>query len=318
MDSLNRRALLLGLGGAGVMALAGCAKPAADAGASVDCKGDNALLRSLAALETKSGGKLGVGLLDCKHGTLVGRRLDKRFTMCSTFKLSLVAAVLAKMDAGEILADASLPISKGDPVGHSPVVRARLDAGEHSMTILDLCDAAQTQSDNGASNILLRKIGGPAALTAYWRSLGDMTSRLDRYEPELNASHGDDLRDTTTAAAMARSMRAMLVGNALQPASRERLIDWTIATQTGLKRLRGGLPTDWRAGDKTGTNPGDGSYAGKINDLAIVWHPKRAEPFIITAFLESPVKGADGIRPEDEAVLAQVGRLASQWIATKV
>jgi beta-lactamase class A len=215
------------------------------------------------------------------------------------------------------MADARLPIGKDDPVGHSPAVRARLDAGQRDMTILDLCEAAQTQSDNGASNILLRKLGGPAVLTAFWRTLGDGTSRLDRYEPALNTSHGGDPRDTTSAAAMARSLHAMLAGPLLKPASRERLIGWTVATQTGLKRLRGGLPAGWRAGDKTGTNVTDGSYADKYNDIAICWHPGRVEPFLIAAFLESAVKGADGIRAQDEAVLAQAGRIAGQWIATR-
>ncbi len=315
---MTRRILLSCLGGTGLIALTGCSKVASSKVADGDCKGDNALSRTLGALETRSGGKLGVAVLDCKDGMLVGRRLDERFTMCSTFKLSLVAAIFARVDAGGMALNASMPINKDDPVGHSPVVRAKLDAGARSMTILDLCDAAQTQSDNGAANILLRKIGGPAALTTYWRTLGDTTSHLDHYEPALNTSHDGDPLDTTSPAAIAQSMRTMLTGNALKPESRTRLIDLMSVTQTGLKRLRGGLPADWRAGDKTGTNPGDGSYAGKINDIAICWHPARPEPFILTAFLESAVKGGERARPEDEAVLAEIGRIGSKWIAGRI
>lgn len=268
----------------------------------------------LAALEARSGGKLGVAMLDSKTGTIAGHRLDERFTMCSTFKLTLAGAILAQIDAGKIAANAVLPITRNDPVGHSPVLRAALDKGETSMAVLALAQAAQEQSDNGASNILLRKLGGPAALTAFWRRLGDRTTRLDRYEPDLNTSHDGDPRDTSTPVAMARSMRAILADPVLKPASRERLIGWTVATQTGLKRLRSGLPTGWRAGDKTGTNPGDGSYAGKVNDLAIVWQPGRAEPFLIAAFLETSARGGD-TWAEDEAVLAQAGAIAADWIA---
>ncbi len=271
----------------------------------------------LAALEARSGGKLGVAMLDGKTGVIAGHRLDERFTMCSTFKLTLAAAILAQIDAGKIAANAVLPITRSDPVGHSPVLRAALDKGETSMAILALARAAQEQSDNGASNILLRKLGGPAALTAFWRRLGDRTTRLDRNEPLLNTSHDGDPRDSSTPAAMARSMRAIISGPALKPASREHLIGWTVATQTGLKRLRAGLPAGWRAGDKTGTNPGDGSYAGKVNDLAIVWHPGRAEPFLVTAFLETAARGGD-TRAEDEAVLAQAGKIAASWIAASV
>jgi len=276
----------------------------------------DATAKALAALEARAGGRLGVAILDGKSGTLTGHRLGERFTMCSTFKMSLAAAVLARIDAGSIRADERLLITRADPVGHSPAVRAALDAGQGSMGILDLCEAAQVVSDNGASNILLRKIGGPAALTAYWRKLGDKVTRLDRYEPELNTSHDGDPRDTTSPAAMARSMRAILSGPALKPASRDRLIDWMTATQTGLKRLRGGFPAGWKAGDKTGTNPGDGRYAGKTNDLAMVWHPGRTEPFFVTALYES-VKGTQ-TRPEDETVLAEAGKIAATWIARRI
>jgi beta-lactamase class A len=268
------------------------------------------LTDALAALEKSSGGKLGAAVLDCKDVTVVGHRTNERFTMCSTFKLSLAAAVLARIDAGAIAPHAVLPIAKADPVGHSPVVIAALDKGETQMSVLALAEAAQTQSDNGAANILLRKIGGPAALTAFWRALGDDVSRLDRYEPGLNTSHDGDPRDTTTPAAMANVLRSILTRPALLASSQKRLIGWMEATQTGMKRLRSGLPTGWRAGDKTGTMNG-AAYPDKTNDLAIVWHPKRAEPFILAGFVEGKADGA-------EAVLAEVGRVAAHWIEGRV
>jgi len=307
--AFDRRGAIAGFGATGLLALTGC-KGAHEA---VD-EADEAFRQALADLEGRAGGKLGVCVLDCRDGALAGHRLDERFTMCSTFKLPLAALVLARMDAGAIALDAMLPISPADPVGHAPVVRARLAQGATSMAILELGEAAQTQSDNGAANILLRALGGPQALTAFFRSLGDEVTRLDRYEPALNTSHDGDLRDTTTARAMARSLRAILTGAVLTPASRTRLIAWMVATRTGLTRLRGGLPADWRAGDKTGTAASDGSYAGKANDVAICRHPRRAEPFIITAFYETAGHSVDGPQPEDDAVIAQAGRIASQWI----
>jgi len=315
----DRRTLLLG-------SLALCALPLAACGpAAQEAKADDPqapvpdIAAALAALEAKSGSvRLGLAVLDGRDGAVAGHRLAERFTMCSTFKLSLAAAIFAQIDAGKIGDDLALPLVREEAVGHAPVVKAALAAGERRMTVLALAKAAQVESDNGAANILLRHIGGPEALTAFWRSLGDDVTRLDRYEPALNVSHGDDHRDTTTPAAMAGAMRAMFTGAALSPTSRERLIGWTIETRTGLKRLRGGLPADWRAGDKTGTNPGDGSYASKTNDLALLWHPARAEPFFITGFLESPVKGEPAMLPEHDAVLAQAGRIAAQWIAARV
>ena len=307
MIDRGRRLLIHGIGGAAMLAVVG--KLSADAIASINA--------DLAALERRSGGRLGVAVLDGRSGALVGHRLHSRFALCSTFKLSLAAAILARIDAGSIAPNARLLITRADPVGHSPVVRAHLDAGESSMAVLDLAEAAQTQSDNGAANILLRKIGGPAVLTAFWRRLGDGVSRLDRYEPGLNTSQGRDLRDTTTPAAMAQTICAILSGPLLKPASRARLIDCTVATRTGLSRLRAGLPADWRVGDKTGTMNGDKTLNDKYNDVAICWRPNRAEPHFITAYFESAVRGHDGARPEDDAVLAEVGRITARWIEAR-
>ena len=307
MSHADRRTVLLGMGGLGLLALSACAsqgQAASDPGA------DKTLTDALAALEKSSDCKLGAAVLDCKDVTVVGHRSNERFTMCSTFKLSLAAAVLARIDAGQMKSDDKLPIAPKDIVGHAPVVKAALDKGEKQLDILTLAKAAQTQSDNGAANILLRKIGGPAALTAFWRALGDDVSRLDRYEPELNTSHDGDPRDTTTPTAMANTLRSILTRPALLASSRSQLIGWMEDTQTGLKRIRAGLPASWRAGDKTGTMNG-AAYPDKTNDLAIVWHPKRSEPFILTGFVEGKADGA-------EAVLAEVGRVAARWIEGRV
>jgi beta-lactamase class A len=83
-----------------------------------------------------------------------------------------------------------------------------------------------------------------------------------------------------------------------------------LATQTGSKRIRAGLPKDWRAGDKTGTATAD-SMTDKCNDVAVAWPPGKA-PMIVAAYFDSAVKSAE-TRDEDQAVLAEVGRIAAAW-----
>ncbi|WP_164489765.1 serine hydrolase, partial [Raoultella ornithinolytica] len=64
---------------------------------------------------------------------------------------------------------------------------------------------AITLSDNTAANLLLTTLGGPQGLTTFLRHSGDQTSRLDRWETELNEARPGDVRDTTTPEAMART-----------------------------------------------------------------------------------------------------------------
>ncbi|MCQ9617853.1 serine hydrolase [Paenalcaligenes niemegkensis] len=115
-----------------------------------------------------------------------------------------------------------------------------------------LCAATLRTSDNTAANKVLEALGGPGAVTAFLRTIDDKTTRLDRWETELNEATPGDLRDTTTPAAMASSSQELLLGDALSPSARETLIKWLINNEVGGPLLRAGLPDDWRIGDRTG------------------------------------------------------------------
>lgn len=263
--------------------------------------------RKLGELERRAGGRLGVCVIDTASGRRVGHRMDERFAMCSTFKLPLAAAVLQRADQATLSLDTILAYTKDDMVPNAPVGEANLLKG--GMTVREAAEAAQKVSDNVAANLLLKLLGGPAAFTQFFRSLGDTVTRIDRYEPSMNEVKPGDERDTTTPGAMGQTLVKILTGDALKPASRDLLIQWMIDTQTGAKRLRAGLPADWRAGDKTGT--GLNSGAAQINDMAIVWPPGRA-PIIITSYLRMSMT-PETLRDKDQAVLAEVGRIAAAW-----
>ena len=260
---------------------------------------------ALAALERRSGGRLGVCVLDTASGAQAGLRMGERFGLTSTFKLLLAAAVLQHPDAQRRIA-----FGEADLVAHSPVVRAHLASG--GMKAIELAEATQTTSDNAAANLLLRHLwGGPAGFTDWLRRQGDRVTRLDRYETDLNRVMPGEARDTTTPAAMAATAAHLLVGGGLDRSAAAQLIAWMEATRTGGRRLRAGLPAHWRAGDKTGTAM-HGSMPDKINDVAIVWPHGRA-PWILAAYYDGPQRNSARPRPEDEAVLAEVGRIVGGW-----
>jgi beta-lactamase class A len=136
------------------------------------------------------------------------------------------------------------------------------------MSMSEICDAALTRSDNTAGNALLRQIGGPEALTSFARTLGDDQTRLDRWEPELNEALPGDPRDTTTPRALGIGYRRLLIDDALEPPSRDRLLSWMQANITSSKRFRAGLPPGWTSADKTGA----GGF-GTTNDAGLLIGP---------------------------------------------
>lgn len=260
------------------------------------------LEEQFAALERGVGGRLGVAVLDARNFRLAGYRDGERFPMCSTFKLLLAAHVLARVDVGRERLDRQVRYSRYDLVTYSPATGPNVAQG--AMSIDALCEAAVTLSDNTAANLLLRETDGPAALTKFVRGLGDPTTRLDRVEPALNEARPGDVRDTTTPAAMAQSIRALLFGNALSAASRTRLESWLRANRTGGARLRAGLAPGWQAGDKTGTGE-----RGTTNDVGVLWTPG-GTPVIVAAYLTE----CDAPAAAREATLAAVARaIVERW-----
>lgn len=255
--------------------------------------------QALAKLEAASRGRLGVALLDVGSGQAAGYRADERFLMLSSFKTLSAAYVLARADRGEDQLSRRIPITDADVQEYSPVTR--LHVGPRGMTLAELCEATITTSDNAAVNLMHKSYGGPQALTRYLRGLGDTVTRHDRYEPELNRLHPSEPQDTTTPRAMARTLDTLLFGDALKPQSRQQLQSWLLANTTGGKRLRAGMPADWKIGEKTGTY----SKVG-CNDAGFA-QPPGAAPIIIAAYLETTAVPME----ERDRCIAEVGRLVA-------
>ena len=259
-----------------------------------------------AAIERASGGRLGVYVLDMASARTLAWRGDSRFPFCSSFKAPLAAFVLSKVDRGELRLDQAVHYGAADELPYyAPITRKHMAEG--AMTLEALCAAAVDYSDNIAANLLLRETGGPQALTAWMRSIGDATFQLAHNEPHLNLSRFGAAADTTTPRAMAQSFRRLALGDVLSPASRALWVSWLQANTTGDKRLRAGLPSGWRVGDKTGTwNEGWFSTV----DIAVAWPPGRA-PLVIAGFVTDQPSTAAG-----EAALAEVARQAAAWAQT--
>lgn len=259
---------------------------------------------ALVAYERDTGGRIGVYAENLSSGAKIAWRADERFVMCSTFKASLAAFVLARVDNGEEKLANMVAYGQKDIEEYAPVAKQNLAQGakEAAMSVSDMCKAIVELSDNTCANMLLARVGGPEALTAFWRRAGDTVSRLDHNEPELNRSPPGDPHDTTTPSAMAGNVRRFLLGSVLTPSSREQLTQWMVDCKTGNNRLRGGLPKDWKVGDKTGNNGKDAS-----GDIAIAW-PKSGGPVVMAAYTQ----GGSPTPQQFETVFREVGAMAAK------
>jgi beta-lactamase class A len=296
MNRLARRGLLLG--GGALVALAACSgKPTlADPAEPVPPIHDR-----IEALQGRHDATIGVYGVDLTSGRSITYLDGELFAVCSTFKGYAVAVVLQMSERGELRLDDAVRIDRADIVSNSPVTEPAVG---RTMALAELCQAALQRSDNTAGNLLLRTIGGPPAITAFARSIGDDKTRLDRWEIELNSAVPGDPRDTSTPHALGVGYRNLLTGDGLAPAQRDQLEQWMRGTITS--SMRAGLPQGWTTADKTGS----GDY-GSTNNVGIAYGPKgrRVLLSIMTRSRTDDPK-AENMRP----LIGELTTLALPWL----
>lgn len=250
-------------------------------------------------LEAKSGGRLGVALIDADGELRFAHRGDERFAMCSTFKHLLAAKLLAGATRGGPSLRQPLAFRREDLPPHSPALERLLkDDAEVGETRLGFAAQYMVETgDNGAANLVLAATGGPVALTQWLRTMGDYVTRLDRIEPAINENALGDLRDTTSPRAMATITGRLVYSDHLSPSYRDWLRQWMIDSPTGQKRIRAGLPSEWRVGGKTG------SCGNAYNEVAFVERPDGTQ-WVLAVYLDRPQSTAD----EANAIIASIAQ----------
>lgn len=198
-------------------------------------------LRALVGSQTSD---VGVAALDLSTGETVSINGDTAFPMASTVKIAVAAAYLSQVDHG----------------------RRSLYDKISGQTAYRLMERMMIYSDNRATDILIRDLGGPKALQDWVRFNGLQHLRVDRTIARLLADKRDlwDARDSSTPLAMVEMLQRLDRGNVLKPESRSFLMDLMGRCATGKNRIRGMLPWGTRVENKTGTLNGYASDVGYI------------------------------------------------------
>ena len=254
------------------------------------------LERQLAALEQQHQGRIGVALYHPDSGLSYGYRAEERFPFASTFKALLAAAVLQRSEFDPQWLQQVVHYRAEDLLSYAPITRPHLARG---MSREALAIASVQHSDNTAANLLLEALGGLSEFNRFVAALGDQKFRLDRQEPDLNSALPGDDRDTTTPAAMAKTLSRLTLGNGLAAPQQARFNAWLKGNTTGDAAIRAGVPTGWLVGDKTG----GGGY-GTTNDIAVLW-PTQGAPMVLALYFTQSTPDA---KPQ-QAVLAEATRL---------
>jgi beta-lactamase class A len=274
-----------------LVSLCGCGGKAQPSAATVASPAGTPFTR----IEHRYHARLGVYAVDTGTGRTVAYRADERFAYASTAK-ALTAGLLLKR-ATDAQLDQVVHYRRSDLLEWAPITSKHVRTG---MRLRDLIAAALRYSDNTAANLVTARLGGPRAVQAALRGLGDTTTHVDRTEPTLNEATPGDIRDTSTPRVLGTDLRHFVLGNVLPGDRRTLLTGWLVTNTTGGPYIRAGVPAGWKVGDKTG----NGGY-GTRNDIAIAWPPGGA-PIDIAIQSDRGAKNATS----DDALIADATKAA--------
>jgi len=199
---------------------------------------------NLNTIANDSPGNIGIAALDLRTGELVAVQGDEPFPMASTVKIAVAANYLAQVEFG----------------------RRSLDERIGRRTASQLMHAMITRSDNHATDLLIRNLGGPERIQEWLEQRNVTGMRIDRNIAELLAARRDlwDVRDSSTPKAMVELLRRIDNGTLLRPWSRSYLLNLMGQCVTGRNRMRAMLPAGTPVQHKTGTLSGYTSDVGFI------------------------------------------------------
>jgi beta-lactamase class A len=256
-----------------------------------------------------SGGLAGA----CAQHLESGRRAcfngASHFPMASTVKVAIAIEMLSRADSGKLKLDRMVELQPGDQHPGSGVLTYWFQAPGVALSVRNLLELMMVISDNSATDILLRLVGGPDAVNARLRALGVDGVRVDRSTQQLILEeHADvrafdqDIRDTATPLGMTQLLVKLWRREALKPESTALLLEIMRRCETGPDRLKGLLPTGTDVAHKTGT------LQNSANDVGIVSLPDGTH-VAIAVF----VKASDKTEAEKELGIAEVSRAVHDY-----
>jgi beta-lactamase class A len=340
---LDRRAALVGIS---TIIVAGChakAPPHASGPVRFDTGRLAAGFAPLAVRARPGVFGFGVSSMDGAAGWVTDAKA--RFPLQSVFKAFLAAATLSAVDAGQLKLSEPMTLTEADLAPGASEIADAWTGQPITLPLIDLVALAVQKSDNVAADAVMKRIGGPAAVTAWLKAKGVSDISVDRYETELQpqalglgpfqpawinekafnaaldaipasdreaatARYLSDPRDTATLPAALLFLTRLAAGELISAASTRLLLRLMTDTPTGVDRLKAGLPAGSSLAHKTGTSFTTLGITPATNDIGIATLPD-GRRFAMAAFLA----GSTGDDDERDALIAEAARVAVSCVS---
>ncbi len=239
-----------------------------------------ALKREMPALTTQLQGLInqnegltaGVMVVDLERESYSSINANRQFASASTIKLPILVALLEEADAGQVSMDESLTMALEDIANEAGEMQFQPPGTQFS--VLETATEMIRISDNTATNLLIKRLGGMTLLNERFRSWGLKQTALQNMLPDLGGTNTISPKDLVTL--LGRVNR----GDILSAAGRDRLFQILQTTETN-ELLPMGIGPGATIAHKTG------NIGKSIGDVGLVQMPS-GKNYLMMAMVERP------------------------------
>jgi beta-lactamase class A len=226
---------------------------------------------------------------------------DRLVPAASTIKVLILVEAHAQAREGKFSWTEETAVLEEDRVGGSGSLR--FEKPGSTWTWLQIARRMIAESDNTASNLLLRRLGMDR-VNARAAALGLERTRVERFFMDAGArSLGRDNR--TTAREMGRLLLAICRREIVGPEECDEMI--ALLERTSRGRIASGVPRDVAVGHKGGTGPGLRADVG--------WVRVPGQPYVLSVYLDGLLdrpgidenRGQEAIEAVARAVYRRLG-----------
>lgn len=227
-------------------------------------------IKELAATEKDLGMQMMVVELDSGAFVQVGG--SQVIAAASTIKTPILVAFLQDVDAGKIKLDEQLEMTADVKVGEAGDLQY-LPTGT-KISALETATKMIVISDNTATNMIIKRLGGNVALNQRFKSWGLTATVINNQLPDLEGTNTITTQDLVTLLSM------IDLGKLVEPRSRDRFMDIMRRPITNTLLPRG-IPDEARIIHKTG------DIASTVGDAGIVDMPN-GKRYAIAVMVKRP------------------------------
>lgn len=283
------------------------------ADSAVVVKSIDSLRRQMMAIAARSGGTVGVAIMNLDTRDTFSLNSEPVYPMQSVFKFPIAVAVLHLVDEGKLALDQKIFIDKKRMAKdtYSPL-RDSFPEGNVEQTVAQLLQYSVSKSDNIACDLLIELAGGEAAVNDYIHSLGVQQISIVVNEAKMHDAWDIQFKNWCAPVALTQLLDIMNKGTALHKTTNDFLWKIMLETTTGKKRLKALLPAGTQVAHKTGLSDTKEGVTAATNDVGIILLPN-GQKLAMAVF----VMNSTATEATREATIAEMAKAAYDYALSK-